>query len=464
MKKNFLLTLFISILFSTAAVFAQSELNPNHSNQNIDGINAMWDLQFQFDVTVASGASGNTGAEYDGTYFYTTRWATNLIHKYDLSGNLVEEFSIPGVSGLRDLAYDGQYFYGGAAANTIYQMDFTNKTLVGTITSPVAVRYIAYDDDNDAFWVGSWADNPTLVSRTGTVLATITTTTSSQYGAAYDNVSPGGPFLWVFDQGGGICPGSLMIIQYSVASGTATGVSYDACNDLSDGIAGGLCSFTNFVPGKFSIGGIEQANVGDDTFFIYEVADVVPVELTSFTATANSGVVLLNWSTASETNNNGFEVQRGNGTDLKTIGFVKGIGTTTKSHSYSFTDQDVNPGTYTYRLKQIDFNGSFSYSQSINATVEAPRIYSLEQNYPNPFNPNTIINFNLATDSKVTLNVYNVLGQQVDELLNSNLAAGFHTINFNASNLNSGVYFYRLEANGINGKSFVSIKKMILTK
>ncbi len=192
---------------------------------------------------------------------------------------------------------------------------------------------------------------------------------------------------------------------------------------------------------------------------------VTPVEMTSFTANVNEGNVSLNWSTATETNNKGFDVQRRseNG-QYETIAFVDGNGTSTEKHNYSYVDTKLASGNYTYRLKQVDFDGKFAYSKEVNANVELPAVYSLEQNYPNPFNPSTQINFSLAVDSRVSLKVFDVLGRQVAELVNNNLTAGQHNINFNASNLSSGVYFYRLEAKGVNGKNFTSIKKMILTK
>ena len=195
---------------------------------------------------------------------------------------------------------------------------------------------------------------------------------------------------------------------------------------------------------------------------IYEY--IIPVELTSFTAKANESQVELSWITATETNNQGFEVQRSNGGEFEPIAFVQGNGTTTEVHAYSYTDKDVTVGTYSYRLKQVDFDGTFEYSNVIEAEVPAPTVFALEQNYPNPFNPSTTINFKLAVDSKVSLKVFDVLGQEVATLLNGNFVAGSHTVNFNASALNSGVYMYRIEATGNNGTNFTSVKKMILTK
>lgn len=194
-------------------------------------------------------------------------------------------------------------------------------------------------------------------------------------------------------------------------------------------------------------------------------AGYIPVELTSFTAAALNNSVILKWTTATEKNNYGFEIQRNNGNGFETIDFVRGFGTTTQPQSYSFVDRNVSLGSYTYRLKQVDFDGSFSLSNEVEVDVINPDKYSLLQNFPNPFNPSTKISFNLPSESKVTLKVLNILGQEVTTLLlNKNLAAGFHEINFNGRELNSGVYFYKLEAAGIDGSNFSSIKKMILNK
>jgi len=205
------------------------------------------------------------------------------------------------------------------------------------------------------------------------------------------------------------------------------------------------------------------AAVGTDMYFaLYGLT--VPVELTSFTANANFGVVELQWITATETNNQGFEVQRSAGGEFETIAFVEGHGTTTQTQVYSYSDKNVNVGSYSYRLKQVDFDGTFEYSGVVEVDVPAPAEFALDQNYPNPFNPSTKIAFRLAVDSKVSLKVFNVLGQEVASLVNSNLVAGSHNVNFDASSLNSGVYLYRVEATGIDGTNFVDVKKMILTK
>jgi hypothetical protein len=192
--------------------------------------------------------------------------------------------------------------------------------------------------------------------------------------------------------------------------------------------------------------------------------DFIPVELTSFIANASEGLVELSWITATETNNQGFEVQRSSNGEFETIAFVDGHGTTTESQAYSYSDRNVGVGSYSYRLKQIDLDGRFEYSDIVEVDVPAPAEFGLDQNYPNPFNPSTTINFRLAVDSKVTLKIFDVLGQEVASLVNGNLGAGAHQVDFNASALNSGVYLYKIEATGTDGTNFSSVKKMILTK
>lgn len=191
----------------------------------------------------------------------------------------------------------------------------------------------------------------------------------------------------------------------------------------------------------------------------------IPVELTSFSASVFDRSVELNWTTATEVNNQGFEVEKSaDGISFNNICFVPGFGTTTEPKSYSYTDQSVTSGKYYYRLKQIDFDGSFTYSGVVEAEVSLPTVFSLEQNYPNPFNPSTSIQFSLPVDAQVTINIYNLVGENVAEVVSSNFAAGSHKVDFNANTLTSGIYFYQLDATGIDGKTFSSVKKMTLLK
>lgn len=177
---------------------------------------------------------------------------------------------------------------------------------------------------------------------------------------------------------------------------------------------------------------------------------IIPVELTSFNALVNGNNVKLIWSTATELNNSGFDIERksSNG-EWRKIGFVKGAGTTTASQNYFFTDRDLSSGKYSYRLKQIDFDGKFEYSKSVEVDVNVAYNFELAQNYPNPFNPTTSISFSIPQAGNVKLSVYNLLGQEIKTLINRNMEAGNYSIDFDAEGLFSGVYIYRLEANGM---------------
>lgn len=199
----------------------------------------------------------------------------------------------------------------------------------------------------------------------------------------------------------------------------------------------------------------------------------LPVELSFFTADIIENRVKLKWRTETEVNNYGFEIERAfsNSENLtwEKIGFVVGHGNSYSPKEYEFIDEDVPSEELEYRLMQIDTDGAFEYFH-ITATVDAstvtdvednslPTEFALEQNYPNPFNPSTRINFVLANSGLVNVSVYNAIGQKVSELVNSNMNAGTHNVEFNGSNLSSGFYFYRLET-----ANFTQTMKMLLIK
>jgi hypothetical protein len=187
---------------------------------------------------------------------------------------------------------------------------------------------------------------------------------------------------------------------------------------------------------------------------------VVPVELTSFTAAVSGKIVTLNWNTATEVNNNGFEIQRKSaGSDFVTVDFIKGHGTTQEAQAYAYTDKNVESGSYSYRLKQIDLDGSFNFSKIVEVEVKVPNKFELSQNYPNPFNPATTIKYEIAKETNVTLKIYDVIGNEVATLVNETKPAGTYQVIFDASNLSNGVYLYKIQAG-----NFTATKKLILMK
>jgi hypothetical protein len=194
---------------------------------------------------------------------------------------------------------------------------------------------------------------------------------------------------------------------------------------------------------------------------------LLPVELSSFASAAQGLTVLLTWSTKTEKNSDRFEIERSlvTNTTWSTVGTVKASVLSNSVKNYSYTDTKLQSGKYQYRLKMVDNDGSFSYSSVEAAVVAVPKDFTVSQNYPNPFNPSTKIDYQVPVDSKVIMDVYNIAGQKVMELVNQEQSAGYYTVDFGASKLSSGVYIYRLAASDkAIGNNFSSIKKMTLLK
>ena len=210
--------------------------------------------------------------------------------------------------------------------------------------------------------------------------------------------------------------------------------------------------------------------VGDNGTIAMYTDNTVPVELNSFNASVVGNSINLNWDTATETNNRGFEIERRvvpeqsseNDLEYLLVGFVDGHGTSTEKHTYVFDDKNLPEGRYTYRIKQVDYNGNFEYFElGSEVVIEVPNNFSLAQNYPNPFNPTTMIKYSIGSNQHVTLKIYNVLGNEVVTLVNEVKDAGSYVVDFstNSVQLSSGVYYYQLKSD-----SFIETKKMILIK
>ncbi len=197
----------------------------------------------------------------------------------------------------------------------------------------------------------------------------------------------------------------------------------------------------------------------------------LPVELTSFNAAVKNADVILNWGTATEVNSYGFEVERASSLTSppqkwQKIGFVQATGNSSSPKEYNFTDRKLNSAKYNYRLKIIDNDGTFKYSDVVQAEILIPKEYSVSQNYPNPFNPKTRIDYQLPLDSKVTIELYSIAGEKVATIISKDLSAGYYTteINSGALNLSSGVYLYKITAINQAADAFVKVKKLMIMK
>ena len=191
----------------------------------------------------------------------------------------------------------------------------------------------------------------------------------------------------------------------------------------------------------------------------------VPVELVIFSANKVGNTIQLTWQTATEINNYGFEVQRLQDNkisklqDWETIGFVEGHGNSNSPKEYSFVDAENLAGQVQYRLKQIDTDGTFEYSETIDTKIDLNTEFKLSQNYPNPFNPSTIIKYEIKQKSFVTLIIYNALGEVVSTLVKTTQSAGKYEVDFDASALTSGIYIYKLQSD-----EKIKSNKMLLIK
>lgn len=407
---------------------------PNDRSKGVveDSQNRLWSLGEYFNLKYYNDANNSwTSVPFDG-------WGANIEKDPTRPG------TIWACSGNQVLRTDGSYFF------TRYNTDFSELNPQSDLLTTVAPAA------DGIAWVGSNQGLFKLNANNGTYQ--FYSPQNSQIPG--ENISP----LLVTDDG------RLWFANFG-SSGP-----------------NGLCWFdgTNFgiIPQQ-QLGGLPHAQIYDiEVKYIqngYEMwiscasrgiavltvtGSIVPVELTTFTANTNGNNVNLSWSTSTETNNSGFGIERRSHTersrsmtDWENVGFIKGKGTTTETQSYSFVDNHLASGKYLYRLKQIDFDGTYEYSNEIEAIISVPETFELSQNYPNPFNPSTKIKYQLAASSPVSLKIYDILANEVAVLVDEFKTAGTYEATFNASGLTSGIYIVSLKVN-----TYHFTRKMILMK
>ena len=348
---------------------AAQQILSDNSIQN----RAMWDVQFNIDIGTITGSTQLAPAGFDGTYFYCPEWSTATIHQFTKDGGNHTTFTIPGVTGCRDIEYDGTYFYGGNGAGLfLWKMDFTAHTLVQTITFPVAVRSCAYDKTNDAFWVNVWSTDLKLVSRAGAVLDTLAAP-ESLYGSAWDDITQisgyAGPFLWVST---GTSSGVDLIIKvYDLATKTlVSGTTHNVAAELGAGIAGGLFITPDYAEGTITLGGCCQGTASD-YLFGYELSETAtnsPPLIPSAPAGPTSGAVAVSYSfTASTTDPDGDDISYlfdwGDGSDSGWLPEIASGATATASHAWTL------PGSYDITVNAKDTIGAESGASAAHTIV-----------------------------------------------------------------------------------------------
>ncbi|MBE0570115.1 MAG: T9SS type A sorting domain-containing protein [Ignavibacteriaceae bacterium] len=341
--------------------------------------------------------------------------------------------------------------------------------------SSVSSRSIFFSDNNNGWAVGS----------SGSIIKSI------DGGESWFSKSSGTSLklnsVHFFDNNLGVCAGNSGIVLLTADGGEnwitkSTGASANlntvlftnACTIWMAGSNGAIINSTDLGNTWTSYSGITEENLFSASFIneytgwfagwngtiIKYLSDITPVELVSFTANVQNNKVTLNWQTATELNNSGYQIERNTVNDnWINLGFVPGYGNSSSPKLYSFVDDNISAGTrFQYRLKQIDNDGKFDYSNIVEVEI-FPSNFELFQNYPNPFNPSTTIGFSLPKASQIKINIYNMIGELVETLADGTFEQGYHNISFNAANIPSGTYIYRLESS-----EFVQIKKMVLIK
>jgi photosystem II stability/assembly factor-like uncharacterized protein len=382
------------------------------------------------------------GVDFNGTHegmiFKTTDGGESWTNQYTTQN--IGEYK---ASFFVDSSTGWVIFFGGGSSTIVKTIDGGENWVIQS--SPVYYPSSIYFIDQNIGWItGTSSEAPSVILKT--------TNGGASWSDQFENDSQYFNSIYFVDQNNGWVAGHDNSYRSIVLATTDGGLNWIS-QPTGSGRRLNSVYFTDKNTGWLvgENGTILKTTNGGGT---------IPVELTSLIAFTQSGYVELNWSTATETNNMMFEIERRKeNSEFVLIGFVEGRGTTTERQEYSYIDRNVTTGKYFYRLKQIDFDGTFEYTDEIEVDATGPLSFSLEQNYPNPFNPSTKITYSIPNKSFVTLRVYDQLGSLVGELVQEEKEAGRYEIDFNSFHLSSGVYFY-----SINAGSFVETKKMILLK
>jgi hypothetical protein len=438
---------------------------------------------YEFTSSLNLTGAGNTtlpGGSYSGL-----TWTGNTL---TCSGNMTIDGTLTLSNGVINMGANTLTI--GTASNNTGNLVRTGGSIIGTIkrwfgtnTTSNSVFPLDYGDGTN--YVGAYISFTGAPSTGGTLTATFHSSgagnLSDNGGLGYIDVGslwPGVNFInlaqqyWTITAGDGLAGYTYDItLNANNMNVSSTSYLYTGVVKRSNGSQPWGWNQSNHVNTTSPSNVPTLGGTGFTSFSDFGVSgnmdNLLPVELAAFTANIDKRHVTLNWSTISESNNTGYDIERKTAESnvWSKLSFVEGHGTTALPQSYKYEDRNLATGKYNYRLKQIDNNGNYHYIP-LTTLVEigVPTKYDMSQNYPNPFNPSTKINFDLPFDSKVTIRLFDITGREVATILNQTIVAGYQTVQFNAASLSSGTYFYNIMAEGNNGNKFVNTKKMVLVK
>jgi glucose/arabinose dehydrogenase len=401
---------------------------------------------------------GNYGWScYEGNHSYNTSQCTGTdyrfpIWEYSHSGG---NCSISGgyvYRGMRRPELTGEYVYGDYCSRNMWRLNYGGSTVTNSLINTAASSILALGvDKNNEFYI--LCSNGKIYEFTPAISAPSNLTTSSGTSGVVD-------LNWVDN--------SDNESGFRIQRKDSTNIFSDV-GTVGTGVTSFSDNVSNITTYTYRVIAYNDSAVSNYSNESQIVITSVPVEMISFSANVSENKVTLNWVTATEKNNKGFDIERSFDENWKPIGFITGHGTSTEKHYYTFTDDltnDTYRGTLSYRLKQIDFDGSYKYSGSVMVDLDLKsRGYVLDQNYPNPFNPSTKIRFNIPEESKVKVEVINVLGKIVADIFNSDMQTGTYEKTWNASQFASGVYYIRMNAQSlVSGKTYFKVLKMLYLK
>ncbi|MBS1492022.1 MAG: T9SS type A sorting domain-containing protein [Bacteroidetes bacterium] len=393
-------------------------------------------------------------------------------------------FTGAAATNLRSAVADGSNVWVASSTTVFYNPKNSDSTT--TPTSIVTQNSRVLNIFNNQLYLSSASGSFNGVNTLGTGLPTTAATLSLQTTGGYTTksnygyvFSTDGKTVYAADDGSFANGGGIR--KYSSPTAWTSPYTYNyTLNNFSGGERGVIGDFSGANPILYTVRQdtlFTVTDAGDSTASLTMLATagtnyvfrgiawapnfIVPVELSSFTSSVNGNNVSLSWSTVYEQNNSGFDVERKSTSSLWTkIANISGNGTSNRPQSYSFQDNNLSSGKYSYRLKQIDYNGNFKYYDLSNeVSLGVPSKFELSQNFPNPFNPATTINYQLANADFVSLKVYDIMGREIANLVNQSQPAGFYSVKFDASSLTSGIYFYEIRTS-----NFSEVKKMMLNK